>query len=398
MEELERSERAITLVALVVTIVILLILAGVGIAMITGDNGILTKAKQSKREQEKAEMKEVLILELMGLQTEKQGKATLEDINQEWSDIKLTKYTPIVKDDDLTGNKQIKMKKNNVIVNYTIDEELNIIEEKEVEDVELINTIELENISNGGREITLRINSDTKNDENDISTYYLYRNNELIYEGNSNLKRIENLNFNTTYTFKAKALDKNGNIKETSDLNVTTSAYDDVYNSGKFNFTTGFSDFNTSTAGTDFTYGKNGYYTINGVTYYHLLAINIGTSNVTCSGVHTKEKVDLTNVNNIEFKVKLLNNYSSSSNYETKVYYGISNTQTSDYTNFEKYGIVSSTRYNGEEANCPKNGEEKTVSLDVSNYEGSHYIKVVVVHPAIKNYNYEAAISNIRLK
>ena len=395
---IRQKKNGITLIALVVTIVVLLILAGVSIAMITGDNSIFLKAKQAKTEQIKAEMKEALILELMGLQTENEGKATLEDINQEWANIKLGEYIPTVKEEDLVSNKQIKMKKNNIIVCYTINEKLNIVEEKEIKEDELINTIELEKISNSGREVTLRINVDTKNDENDINTYYLYKNDELIYEGDNNLKKIENLNFNSSYTFKAKALDKNGNIKETSDLNITTSAYDDVYNSGKFNFATGFSDFNTSPAATDFTYGRNGYDTINGVTYYHLVAINIGISNITCSGIHTKEKVDLTNVNNIEFKVKLLNNYSSSSNYETKVYYGISNTQTSDYTNFEKYDIVSSTRCNAAEANCPKNGEEKTVSLDVSNYAGLHYIKVVVVHPAIKNYNYEAAISNIRLK
>ena len=38
----------ITLIALVVTIIVLLILAGISIQMLTGDNGILTRAGQAK--------------------------------------------------------------------------------------------------------------------------------------------------------------------------------------------------------------------------------------------------------------------------------------------------------------------------------------------------------------
>ena len=40
----------ITLIALVITIIILLILAGISIAMLTGENGILTKASTAKDE------------------------------------------------------------------------------------------------------------------------------------------------------------------------------------------------------------------------------------------------------------------------------------------------------------------------------------------------------------
>ena len=38
------NQKGITLIALVITIIVLLILAGVSIAMLTGDNGILTKS------------------------------------------------------------------------------------------------------------------------------------------------------------------------------------------------------------------------------------------------------------------------------------------------------------------------------------------------------------------
>ena len=45
-----KEKRGITLIALVITIIILLILAGVTIATLTGDNGILTKAGSAKEE------------------------------------------------------------------------------------------------------------------------------------------------------------------------------------------------------------------------------------------------------------------------------------------------------------------------------------------------------------
>lgn len=40
----------ITLIALVITIIVLLILAGVTIASLTGDNGLLTKARQAQED------------------------------------------------------------------------------------------------------------------------------------------------------------------------------------------------------------------------------------------------------------------------------------------------------------------------------------------------------------
>ena len=45
-----KKEKGITLIALVITIIVLLVLAGVTIAMLMGDNGILTKATESQVE------------------------------------------------------------------------------------------------------------------------------------------------------------------------------------------------------------------------------------------------------------------------------------------------------------------------------------------------------------
>ena len=58
-----KNENAITLIALVITIVVLLILAGVTIASLTGNNGILTRANDAKIETAVGAVKEALKLE-----------------------------------------------------------------------------------------------------------------------------------------------------------------------------------------------------------------------------------------------------------------------------------------------------------------------------------------------
>ena len=53
-----RKRKGITLIALVVTVIVLLVLAGVSISMLTGQNGILTRAAESKIKTEEAEKQE----------------------------------------------------------------------------------------------------------------------------------------------------------------------------------------------------------------------------------------------------------------------------------------------------------------------------------------------------
>ena len=52
------NNRAITLIALVVTIVVLLILAGVSISMLTGEDGIIRQAQEAKENSKKSEIEE----------------------------------------------------------------------------------------------------------------------------------------------------------------------------------------------------------------------------------------------------------------------------------------------------------------------------------------------------
>ena len=77
-----KKQTGITLIALVITIIVLLILAGVSIAMLTGNNGILTQAKLAKENTAAAEEKEKQDLEkLNSYINEKTIKDNYTDIN-----------------------------------------------------------------------------------------------------------------------------------------------------------------------------------------------------------------------------------------------------------------------------------------------------------------------------
>ena len=77
-----KNNKGITLIALVITIIVLLILAGVSIAYLTGNNGILTQANTAKTDTAKAEAVEKINMELNALYSAVMAdptKATFED-------------------------------------------------------------------------------------------------------------------------------------------------------------------------------------------------------------------------------------------------------------------------------------------------------------------------------
>ena len=58
-----KSDEGITLIALVVTIVVLLILAGVSINLVIGNNGIINKAVEAKEQTEQAKVNEQTVMD-----------------------------------------------------------------------------------------------------------------------------------------------------------------------------------------------------------------------------------------------------------------------------------------------------------------------------------------------
>lgn len=76
-----KSKRGITLIALIITIIVLLILAGVSIAMVLGDNSLITRAIDARNEIIKADAKERLESEVIGSYDET-GDINLEHLNR----------------------------------------------------------------------------------------------------------------------------------------------------------------------------------------------------------------------------------------------------------------------------------------------------------------------------
>lgn len=65
-----RNQKGITLIALVITIIVLLILAGVSIAMLAGDNGLLTRSRQAQTTTIQKSNEEIVKLAVQDLLTE----------------------------------------------------------------------------------------------------------------------------------------------------------------------------------------------------------------------------------------------------------------------------------------------------------------------------------------
>ena len=87
----KERNNGITLIALVITIIVLLILAGVTIASITGENGILSKATNARDNNTKASAEEKVKTEVLGSYGS-DGKLSLDDLNNNLKNVDGLKY------------------------------------------------------------------------------------------------------------------------------------------------------------------------------------------------------------------------------------------------------------------------------------------------------------------
>lgn len=97
MKKIMKSKKGITLISLVVTIIILLILAGISIGMLSGDNSIIGQAGNAKTQTNIAEEKEILqIASLAAISKEKFGDLTKDKLDDElnkYSEVESTEQT-----------------------------------------------------------------------------------------------------------------------------------------------------------------------------------------------------------------------------------------------------------------------------------------------------------------
>ena len=78
-----KAQKGITLIALVITIIVLLILAGVSIATLTGENGILTQANNAKNKTKEAQEEEAMLQNYLDILNEKTENS--EETTAKWT-------------------------------------------------------------------------------------------------------------------------------------------------------------------------------------------------------------------------------------------------------------------------------------------------------------------------
>ena len=190
--------KGITLIALVVTSVVLLILAGVSISMLTGNNGIITQAQNAKKETEEAEEKEKIQLAVLDA-ISKNDDLTEENLQKEIDDEFGSGETKVYEN----GDEDFSVIFQNKDSNYRI-------EDGEVTKIDIAFKIKnkgdlqefMEEVNGGNsfkdQYVYLLENIDLKNEEWGVIGSYIDDSTnkpfEGIFEGNN--KTISNININ----------------------------------------------------------------------------------------------------------------------------------------------------------------------------------------------------------
>ena len=133
-----KNSTGITLIMLVVTIILLIIMAGISINLILGDNGIINKAQEAKQAQEKAEIIESIRLDIAAKEAEKLQNTNginveeLEEIFEKYGTVnkegeKIKSLTPENKYYEIPYEQIYRGEIKNETMTYTIDCEIRYI-------------------------------------------------------------------------------------------------------------------------------------------------------------------------------------------------------------------------------------------------------------------------------
>lgn len=266
----KKDEKGITLLALIVTIIVLLILSGISIAMLVGENGIYNKAVKSKRVTDSASTVEKIKLSITSAQIKGLGKVDETELKKE-----LTNYfgaigTGYTIDGDSENGWTVNVPRDDVTYIINTSGSLDIIDNSEslilglVDDLGTRSTIYLynntKNITEGTITITLPDSStetitaiaDTS-EISDTANYYAYtvsKNGTYTFSATANgktsetkikvsniekFKKIDNLGLsyvntdNKAYSYKGAAVPKGYYVDTKSEVNtglVVTDAVD----------------------------------------------------------------------------------------------------------------------------------------------------------------------------
>ena len=186
-----KKQKGITLVALVITIIILLLLAGIAIATLCGENGLFTKVKQSNEKYSISEAKEKVELKIAELQIE-QGKKG-ENLKKE--------DLPKMNNDEIdvrdTSNFPVEIICNNF--KFNIDSNFNVSYAGEANETIVTYTTEPEGYTNKNE---VKILIKVKNSKGIKTIEFPNDNDKLLANGETERGIDYKVTANGTYTFK----------------------------------------------------------------------------------------------------------------------------------------------------------------------------------------------------
>ena len=136
MKNIENKSTGITLIALVVTIIVLLILAGISVSMITGNNNIILNAGKAKEQTEVANEKELI------------GTASIQAINENKFGIILQENLQKQLDNEFGEENKAKV--------YEEDEDFSVLVENRLYKVDKEGNVEYQHLSNGEKVLTIQ--------------------------------------------------------------------------------------------------------------------------------------------------------------------------------------------------------------------------------------------------
>ena len=173
-KERETKNKGITLIALVVTIVVLLILAGVSISMLSGEDGIINQAQNASKETSEAENIEKIRLAISEAQIGEEGYQKLDETNFKEALENQFKGQNVQLADSKDGSFTINLE--NISKIYYVDSDGQIIAN--------------ENILKIGTEEELKAFRDDVNNGNTYEGKYVYLTNDITINENEQWEPI----------------------------------------------------------------------------------------------------------------------------------------------------------------------------------------------------------------
>ncbi len=139
----KKNIKGITLIALVITIIILLILSGISIAMLTGENGILTKATNAKKETEINQYYEKieLVRTELRLKNKDYSEPTLDQLQKEFSSEKQSDWVKNVNKEIVNDVDTIILETQEGYIFNITNSEITYVENPESQNLEQSETI-----------------------------------------------------------------------------------------------------------------------------------------------------------------------------------------------------------------------------------------------------------------